>query len=395
MKHAWLATAFALLGIAAQDPKKVDQAKVDAAVKRGIEHLLQAPSPAAHQGIPDSDELLLWTFLHGGVSEAHPRFQELLSRVLEAKLERTYKVALQAMVLEELDRVKHQRRIAQCAQFLIDNQTRKGHWGYGEATRFVDDVPTPTPRKSVATGGSGKPKAPRDFAKQGERPPKPKVVSTITVTKKRDGADQADNSNSQYAALGLRACHDAGIVLPAEVVNLAMKYWTEAQHVDPNSPGRGWCYWCGSRDEASHKAWGAMTAGAVGSLVIYHYILNEPWMKDPAIVSGLEWMAKNFSVKQHPMRTGPQDPNGRRYFSYYLYALERAGILYGTERLGAHEWYPEGARMLLDAQAPDGSWSFKGDIDSPVWDTCFAILFLRRATRPLNDVASVDKVGPK
>jgi hypothetical protein len=26
----------------------------------------------------------------------------------------------------------------------------------------------------------------------------------------------------------------------------------------------------------------------------------------------------------------------------------------------------------------------------PVWDTCFAILFLKRATRPLMDVASVD-----
>jgi len=39
----------------------------------------------------------------------------------------------------------------------------------------------------------------------------------------------------------------------------------------------------------------------------------------------------------------------------------------------------------------DGSWGFKSDIDSPVWDTCFAILFLRRATRPLNDVASVDR----
>ena len=51
--------------------------------------------------------------------------------------------------------------------------------------------------------------------------------------------------------------------------------------------------------------------------------------------------------------------------------------------------------MLLDAQEADGSWGFKSDIDSPVWDTCFAILFLRRATRPLNDVASVDKFGPK
>jgi hypothetical protein len=29
--------------------------------------------------------------------------------------------------------------------------------------------------------------------------------------------------------------------------------------------------------------------------------------------------------------------------------------------------------------------------DHAIWDTCFAILFLRRATRPLRDVASEDR----
>jgi hypothetical protein len=404
MRHAWWVAALAVFSIAAQDGKKGvpgaqakgDPAKVDAAVKRGVEHLLQAHSPAAHQGIADSDELLLWTFLHAGVPEDHPRFQELLRKMLEGKLERTYEVALQAMVLEELDRAKHQRRIAQCAQFLIDNQPGKGHWGYGVPTTFVDDVPTAVPRKSVATGGGSKPKPkgsdPRLLV---ERRPKPKVVGTVTLTKRREGADQGDNSNSQYAALGLRACHDAGIILPAEGVKLAMKYWTDSQHLDPKSTARGWCYWCGSRDESAHRAWGSMTAGAVGSLVIYHYILNEPWMKDEAVLSGLEWLAKNFSVTNNPLRGDARDPGALRYYSYYLYALERVGILYGTERLGPHEWYPEGAKVLLDAQAGDGSWSFKSEVDTPVWDTCFAILFLRRATRPLTDVASVDRINPK
>jgi hypothetical protein len=40
-------------------------------------------------------------------------------------------------------------------------------------------------------------------------------------------------------------------------------------------------------------------------------------------------------------------------------------------------------------QAADGSWTSKG-ADHSIWDTCFAILFLRRATRPLTDVASMD-----
>ena len=72
---------------------------------------------------------------------------------------------------------------------------------------------------------------------------------------------------------------------------------------------------------------------------------------------------------------------------YFLYALERAGILYGTEVFGGHEWYPEGATWLLDNQQQDGAWDAVNG-SNKVWDTCFAILFLRRATRPLEEVAS-------
>jgi hypothetical protein len=80
-------------------------------------------------------------------------------------------------------------------------------------------------------------------------------------------------------------------------------------------------------------------------------------------------------------------------YSYYaLYAMERAGRLYGTEFFGEHLWYAEGAKQLLASQNADGSWGEKPPEKSwstPTWDTCFAILFLRRATAPL--VPSVDK----
>ena len=55
---------------------------------------------------------------------------------------------------------------------------------------------------------------------------------------------------------------------------------------------------------------------------------------------------------------------------------------YGTEKFGTHNWYNEGARYLLSKQGADGKWGSRKN-------TCFAILFLRRATRAL--VESVDK----
>ena len=79
------------------------------------------------------------------------------------------------------------------------------------------------------------------------------------------------------------------------------------------------------------------------------------------------------------------------YLPYYLYALERAMILTGNERLGTRTWYADGAKLLLETQKPDGSWALD-DWGKDTWDTCFALLFLKRSTRPL--VASTDRFHP-
>ena len=378
-----LTLAFLLLS--AQNGKAVDQSSVDAAIRKGTEHLRKGASPESHQScaehpFADSDELVLWTYTHAGVPEEAPEFQALLQKVLGAELQRTYRVALQAMILEELDRVKHQPRIAQCAQFLVDNQMKSGEWSYGDPTPFLKDVPTTgTPRKDVPTSGK---KAAKPVPGVRTKPP---VKTRIVVQKRRDGrgekgGTEGDNSNSQYAALGLRACHDAGIVLPKEVAQMALKAWEKSQR------DSAWNY-----EVNKKQGYGSMTAGALGSMVIYHYILNEPWMKDAAIQNGLKWMAENFTVQENPSAAnGPKHAMSTHYF---LYAMERLGILYGTETFGAHSWYAEGARSLLETQRPDGSWlTAKSKGTNDVWDTCFAILFLRRATRPLTDVASEDRV---
>ena len=78
-------------------------------------------------------------------------------------------------------------------------------------------------------------------------------------------------------------------------------------------------------------------------------------------------------------------------YYYFMYGLERAGMLYGTERMGKHWWYSEGAEELLRRQKPSGAWGGGFFPRQVVIDTCFAILFLRRATEPLGRVASGDR----
>ncbi|MBI3857863.1 MAG: zf-HC2 domain-containing protein [Planctomycetes bacterium] len=331
---------------------------LDDAVRGGMVFLKEKAAKFGRDS--KSDELLLWTYLQGGMAEADPEFQALLKPALEKQLERTYNVALTAMVLEELDRVKYQKRIAQCAQFLLDNQCGNGQWDYGKPSIFVEEVNVPP------------------------LPPKSKGPRKVIVTRKREGPATGDNSNSMYAMLGLRACHDAGIVLPRASIDQAAKGWRDSQSrsvagkVPALSASEGWCY---SRHD--HKPYGSMTAGGVGSLVICDYILNADWRKDPHVLAGMEWLAKNFSVTYNP---GPyehasMEENSLHQHHYYLYALERAAILYGTEQIGGNYWFAKGVSALVDSQRPDGSWkSGSGDV---VMDTCFAVLFLRKATRAL------------
>jgi hypothetical protein len=357
---------------------KVDQKKVDLAVSNGITYL------RSQVGLPqecECEELVLWTLVHAGIPEADPAFAKLFKVMMDRPLQRTYNVSLQAMLLEELDRVKYQKRIAQCGQFLIDNQCKTGQWSYGEPTPFADDVPTSTPKKDVATEGKGRgirSFEPNDSGKKS----KPDVRSTVTLRKKRDGPEEGDNSNSQYAALGLRACYEAGVVLPVEVVKRARDWWRENQ-----CPDQGW--WYKGKLGASY---GSMTAGGLGSLAICHYLLQEPWRQDECVLQAIAWLTENFTVKTNPHVETNDSLKAGAHTYYYLYALERAGILYGTETFGAHEWYPEGAQQILKTQNKNGSW---GEGSKAQVDTCFAILFLKRGTRVLAPVASVDRYLPQ
>jgi hypothetical protein len=69
------------------------------------------------------------------------------------------------------------------------------------------------------------------------------------------------------------------------------------------------------------------------------------------------------------------DQSGKAY--YFLWSLERVAVAYGLDTIGNKDWYSWGAEILLANQQNDGSWT--GQFGSSGADTCFALLFLRRA----------------
>ena len=333
---------------------QVDQARIDAAIRKGVDFLKTAESPGHHQ-IAHADELILYTFVVAGVPPADERFRKLLQRTLADEPTHTYRVTLQAMALEELDRVKHQARIAHCAQFLVDNQCLNGQWSYGEPT-------APPKEEGVASGGgSGRRK--------------------ILIRARRSGPPEGDNSNSQYAALGLRACHDAGIVIPESVIQRADRWWESTMTGEKKGmiasgvdTPRGWGY---TKGEAPYNA---MTAGGVGCLVIYDSLKKADWKKNPRTRDGLAWLAGQYWMSGPPPGVTPY------WYYYYLYGIERAGMLFDTPVIGVKDWYFDGAKWLLDQQGANGAWDqnkLYANPSNPTYDTCFAILFLKKATRGL------------
>jgi hypothetical protein len=158
---------------------------------------------------------------------------------------------------------------------------------------------------------------------------------------------------------------------------------------------RGWAYM--PADTQNVSAWqtqatGSMTTSGVASLVICKAKLEgSGWhskRKDKirqAIRDGMGWIAHHFSVTENP---GPL--NCWKY--YYLYGLERSGVLCLARKIGEHFWYEEGGKHILETQQGDGSWpggsggggqGVQGFEYGPTWPTCFAILFLKKATAPV------------
>ncbi len=220
-----------------------------------------------------------------------------------------------------------------------------------------------------------------------------------------------DLSNTQYALLALQAAARCGIEAPASVYKRALMYLLEHQSETgpdvvrwipnpafepggddrygpflggPRDKARGWAYLPDQKNMES----GSMTTAGLAGLAICRDRLRALKAIDKEVESriersmldGIAWLSKNFTVTVNPGASP-----GWHY--YYLYGLERAGAMTGLDLFGQHDWYREGAQFLVKAQMADGGWP--DVVEQPnarfqirMTQTCFALLFLRRATVP-------------
>jgi hypothetical protein len=196
-----------------------------------------------------------------------------------------------------------------------------------------------------------------------------------------------DNSNTQFAILGLWAAHRHGIPVQKALAEVEKRF-----RASQNNDG-GWGYFVHSPSSATMTCAGLLglaMAYGIGNEIALRAAQAEPVAdgkptkpkrseknagKDLAVKAGLRRLATAIGV---PAGVGGLivPPKNAEKFYYFLWSLERVAVAYDLKTIGHKDWYAWGSEILLASQADDGTWS--GEY-GPQIDTCFALLFLKRA----------------
>jgi len=279
--------------------------------------------------------------LNAGVEPTHPKIQKALAYLRKLEPGKTYSVALQTMAFcaatPRQDAVRIQENVRWLEKQQITRGDRSGAWSY------------PGP------GG--------------------------------------DNSNSQFAVLALHEAQRVGAQVDPATWRRAAEYWRRCQ-----LPDGSWNY------QPGRPGTGSMTCAGIGATVICMGKVTPPDARvqdgqvrcclpqesDDSLQRALAWLGRAFSVRINPGARGLSQV----WHYYYLYGVERVGRLTARRFLGEHDWYREGAELLVRQQDLfTHGWTGNGHAeDRPQIATSLALPFLSKGRRPI--LLSKLKHGP-
>jgi hypothetical protein len=422
--------------------RAVDKETVQRAIDKGVAYLKQVQGQNgswsySQDGNDESSTtgataLAGMTLLECGVPANDPAVQKAATFVRERSiaLTKTYGLSLSIMFLDRLGDARDANLIESMALRLLAGQNPSGGWTYGcpsisaeETARLkklleqrnelvAGDLPKAGDRREVKD-------LPKEIQNQLDQVQRAQGVATAT------GYVGGDNSNTQFAILALWVARRQGIPVEAALRRIDARF-----RGTQNNDG-GWSYMpMGMRPPGGGGpppgmpmpgimgSTPAMTCAGLLGLALSHGGYNEAVLrtegkdkepardgkgkppsdpnKDPAVKNGL--VALGTAIGQPGQKD--KDPtqnqpiqfkdaqghiipvpmingrfNGRGF--YFLWSLERVAVAYGLDTIGGKDWYGWGAAILLGNQQDNGSW--QGLYGEGGVDTCFALLFLRRA----------------
>jgi hypothetical protein len=424
--------------------RAANEKQIKQMIERGVVYLKKLQTESGAWPFPESGMTSLagLTLLECGVPASDPSVQAAVKYVRQSAVgeEHTYSLALAILFLDRLGDQLDVALIEAMAVRLLAGQQADGGWRYksgghlvaGQTSRLVGGARQEGSGERRAPGATERRKV-EDLSKaaRGEIDAVVKGQPAQAAAPPPGGAAWAtppsDNSNTQFAILGLWTARRYGVPIDDALAKLEARFrnsqildggwgYTAEDLKDPNgNPIRSalgssptmTCagllglamYHADAADGDRAKRAGpakdvtkdpciAKALRALGTTLVAPPAFNIPGAR-PGGAGGLRGGAGQVPAAVVPQRkgAGPNQPgpaamqrayppqNARLY--YFLWSVERVAVAYGLDKIGNQDWYKYGADILLLNQEADGSW--QGAHGSYGADTCFALLFLRKA----------------
>jgi hypothetical protein len=337
-----------------------DEGKIQTAVRRGVHYLKGRQDPDGSWKYNGHDvgitALVGLALVENGVKLDDPVLRSAYQYVQSngPQTTQTYDIALAILFLVRVGNSRDTELIHQLGRRLTAGQLSTGGWTY--------NCPQAVPPASPATVTNKPPKKPDQTRRAGSM----KVARTLS-------GPFGDNSNTQFAVLGIWAAGRAGLDVTEPMERIDERFRNS------QSQQGGWAY-SGPRGESDSMTCAGLMALALakGHRTLEGQISNRRPAKDktdslvdrPKMESDSQIDLGIRRVEQYANNLNPGSQ------LYFLWSLERVGVALGMARIGRVDWYGKGSAVLVQTQQPDGSWRSG---HSELADTSFGLLFLRRS----------------
>ena len=394
-----------------------EEAEVKRAMETAVRRLKEAQLPSGTWATDNHTAgyaaLPALTLLECGVPKTDPvlkRAEAFLRKALPT-MDDTYELSLSILFLDRLGNRNDEKMIQGLALRLVAGQSATGGWGYKCPNLTVSESYAlfkllheiawkPSVRGAKAAADKPKSGLPDDFPTA--LPPRvvvPLAINRLAVVQDfarielADPADKpndliyatTDNSDTQFALIALWAAQRHDVPLDRTLWLIAKRFQTSQ-----NGDG-GWGYHYANGGGAGEGA--PMDCCGLLGLAVGHGIARgkEPFnaAQDTKIIDGFAALNKYVGVPVNRMRDIPAAN------LYFLWSLERVGVLYDLPTIADKDWYRWGAEAIVANQTNDGDWVNGGGYPgaTPVANTCFALLFLAR-TNLVSDLTAALKLNP-
>ncbi|MCI0377446.1 MAG: hypothetical protein L0215_07560 [Gemmataceae bacterium] len=352
------------------------QKRIKEAVDNGVAYLKQfkVQDQVYRMG---AISLIGWTLLESGCTAKDPSVQSIADEVRRMAIDNgeTYSLSLAVIFLDKLGDGGDVPLIDSMTLRLLVAESKTGGWTYNTPVPSAKDQESlrqsVVAAKAKRDNGAALPvvaRDPKEMTKEWERQWKDMQIGPLGL-----GFYDGDNSNTQFAMMALWVARRHGLPVHKGLASVEQRF-RKAQH---EQGAWGYTNFLAKAPAGvalppqEQDSYPPMTCAGLLGIALGAGLKDQAkdLAKDPQAKKGLQFLEKYITGLEKGLQGGKSN--------YFLFSLERMAIVYDLKKIGDVDWYTWGAKHLLEKQNQDGAWP--GSYTGYGSDTCFALLFLKRA----------------